>query len=415
MNRTLLLLALLIALAPSAGWSADPPAQSDIPTPKFERQVIDAKIQIGYGLAIGDVDGDGKPDILLADKKQIVWYRNPDWKRFVMAEDLTPQDNVCIAARDIDGSGKVSVAVGAGWNPSETTDPTKSGGVFYLIRPEDPTQHWEPVRLHHEVTTHRMQWVRSSKDMFHLVVVPLHGLGNKDGNGAGVRVLAYDIPKDPHGTWTTHVIEDSMHLTHNFELWWNQHAETEHVFIAGREGIGAIVFGFTAGGWRNLKGAPILSNQDMKSGAGEVRFCYLPDTFGFATIEPMHGNQVVYYPGYQGSEKFARVLVDDTLAEGHALACADLLGVHKTGRYSHQHQIVAGWRAPNKEKKVGIKLYVPLDDKGEKWQTHVIDDNQMACEDLKIADLDGDGQPDIIAAGRATHNLVIYWNRTRTR
>jgi hypothetical protein len=39
----------------------------------------------------------------------------------------------------------------------------------------------------------------------------------------------------------------------------------------------------------------------------------------------------------------------------------------------------------------------------------------MACEDLKIADLDGDGQPDIIASGRATHNLVIYWNRTKAQ
>jgi hypothetical protein len=107
------------------------------------------------------------------------------------------------------------------------------------------------------------------------------------------------------------------------------------------------------------------------------------------------------------------VLVDDTLAEGHALACADLIGSHQDGLY--RQQIVAGWRAPNKDKKVGIKLYIPLDDKGEKWQTHVIDDNQMACEDLKIADLDGDGQPDIIASGRATHNLVIYWNRTKAK
>ena len=32
----------------------------------------------------GDVDGDKKPDILMADKTQFVWYRNPDWKRFVM-------------------------------------------------------------------------------------------------------------------------------------------------------------------------------------------------------------------------------------------------------------------------------------------------------------------------------------------
>jgi hypothetical protein len=427
MNHSLAAIALLFAAIPSVARSAEPDAKSDIPTPKFERQVIDAKIQIGYGLAIGDVDGDGKPDILLADKKQIVWYRNPDWKRFVMAEDLTPQDNVCIAARDIDGSGKVSVAVGAGWNPSETTDPTKSGGVFYLIRPKDPTQHWEPVRLHHEVTTHRMQWVRTSKDIFQLVVVPLHGLGNKNGEGNGVRILAYDIPKDPHDQWTTHVIDDSMHMTHNFELWWNQHAEMEQLLIAGREGINASFSGATFGGFRARRSTQVVFNRQTNGGAGEVRLCSLATDVGHTTIEPMHGNQVVYYaakndlepdpfsekPGGRSDVKpiesnWSRHLLDDTLAEGHALGCTDFLGLKR-------QQIVAGWRAPNKDKKVGIKLYIPLDDKGEKWQAHVVDDNQMACEDLKIADLDGDGQPDIIASGRATHNLVIYWNRTKAK
>ena len=94
-------------------------------SPKFEAQEIDTNVAIGYGLAIGDVDGDRKPDILLADKKQFVWYRNGDWKRFVMAENLTESDNVCIAARDIDGDGKVEVAVGAQWNPGETSDTIK--------------------------------------------------------------------------------------------------------------------------------------------------------------------------------------------------------------------------------------------------------------------------------------------------
>ena len=66
----------------------------------------------------------------------------------------------------------------------------------------------------------------------------------------------------------------------------------------------------------------------------------------------------------------------------------------------------------DRKKRTGIKLFVPLDDEGREWQSHLIDDNQMDCEDLKVADLDGDGRPDIIASGRATHNLVIYWNRT---
>src|ERR1700704_1179480 len=128
--------------------------------PKFEPQVIDNNVSIGYALAIGDVDGDRKADILLADKKEFVWYRNGDWKRFVMVENLTESDNVCIAARDIDGDGRVEVAVGAQWNPSETSDTLKSGSVHYLIRPSDPTQRWTPVELHHEPTIHRMRWIK---------------------------------------------------------------------------------------------------------------------------------------------------------------------------------------------------------------------------------------------------------------
>ena len=62
---------------------------------------------------------------------------------------------------------------------------------------------------------------------------------------------------------------------------------------------------------------------------------------------------------------------------------------------------------------VGIKLFVPLDETGTRWQSHVIDDNTMATEDLTVADLDGDGRPEIIAAGRATNNLIIYWNRSK--
>ncbi len=43
----------------------------------------------------------------------------------------------------------------------------------------------------------------------------------------------------------------------------------------------------------------------------------------------------------------------------------------------------------------------------------LVDDNTMACEDLRLADLNGDGRIDIVAAGRATKNVVIYWNETR--
>src|SRR5690606_14162625 len=88
--------------------------------PHFEEQIIDDQVAICYALARGYVDGDGNPDILMRDKKQVVWYRNGDWKCFLMGDNLTASDDVCSAARDIEGDGKVEVAVGARWNPSET-------------------------------------------------------------------------------------------------------------------------------------------------------------------------------------------------------------------------------------------------------------------------------------------------------
>jgi hypothetical protein len=149
------------------------------PAPVFKEQLIDSSVSIGYGIALGDVDGDKKPDILLADKKQIVWYRNGDWKKFVIAENLTQFDNVCIAARDLDGDGKVEVAVGAQWNPSETSIDSLSGAVYYLARPERMDQHWEAIELPHEPTVHRMRWVKSSDGKHYLVVLPLHGTGQQ--------------------------------------------------------------------------------------------------------------------------------------------------------------------------------------------------------------------------------------------
>src|SRR5882672_9263545 len=136
--QTKLAISLLVPVC--AALAAEPPV------PNFKAVDVDTKVQIGYGVTVADVDGDKKPDILLADKNLIVWYKNPGWEKYVMAERLTPIDHVCIAATDIDGDGKAEVAVGAGWNPSDTTN---SGAVFYLVPPADRTQKWEPVKLPH--------------------------------------------------------------------------------------------------------------------------------------------------------------------------------------------------------------------------------------------------------------------------
>lgn len=163
---------------------------AELPVLKVRPQTIDAKISVGYGLAIADVDGDGQPDILLADQKQIVWYRAPKWEKFVMAENLTPKDNVCIAARDLDGDGKCEVAVGAEWAPNDTVN---SGAIFLLNAPADRTQRWTAVKL--PTSPPRTACIGCAVPMeIFPRRPPLHGRGNKNNEGVGAAFLGYEWP-----------------------------------------------------------------------------------------------------------------------------------------------------------------------------------------------------------------------------
>jgi hypothetical protein len=368
--------------------------------PIFEEQILDSEVAIGYGLAIGDVDGDGKSDILLADKKAFVWYRNGDWKKFVMAENLTASDNVCIAARDLDGDGKVEVAVGAQWNPGETSDTTKSGAVFYLIRPIDPTQKWTPKQLHHEPTTHRMRWVKNGNSA-HLIVVPLHGRGNANGAGEGVKVMAYEFPDDPAGDWKYSIIEESMHLTHNLDVIGKE--SDNEVLLGGKEGI--MHLANSGSGWQKEK-----FNLPTSPSVGELRLGDRSKNQHFlATIESMHGTTLVAYEGFGPnlqSDKIQRHVLQTQLKDGHALVAGDFLGLGFD-------QIAMGWRLPNEAGEFGVKLFVPKNGSFSEFEEHWIDKNGMACEDLQAADLDGDGKPELIASGRSTKNVKIYWNKSR--
>lgn len=267
---------------------------ADLPVPRFKAVVVDAKVEIGYGVTVADVNGDKKPDILLADKNLIVWYENPSWTKHVMAEKLTSLDHVCIAAQDIDGDGKCEVAVGAGWNPGDTLN---SGAVFYLVPPADRTQRWEPVTLPHEPTVHRMRWVKNGDGGYSLVMVPLHGRGNKPatGEGAGAKVLRYQKPANVRDAWKAETLDESMHKAHNFDpVQWDDDAAQE-ILVGGKEGVFLM----------DVKGATSAMTQltgTESGGAGEVRAGRLSAGKKFvATVEPMHGNNLVVYTAEAGS------------------------------------------------------------------------------------------------------------------
>jgi len=66
-----------------------------------------------------------------------------------------------------------------------------------------------------------------------------------------------------------------------------------------------------------------------------------------------------------------------------------------------------GWR----DQKPGVAVY-RVDREGALVSKTMVDEGGMATEDLVVADLNGDKRPEIIASGRATRNVKIYWNES---
>ena len=95
-----------------------------------------------------------------------------------------------------------------------------------------------------------------------------------------------------------------------------------------------------------------------------------------------------------------RTVLDDTLADGHALWVADVDG-------DGDDEIFAGHRGKDHR----VSMY-DFDRAKQTWNRTVLD-RDIAAQDLRGGDLDGDGTPDVVAVGGATHNVVWYRPKRR--
>ncbi len=409
---------LILAMAAlAAGVAPAPPLH-------FVAQEIDPHAgNVCYAVTAADVNGDGKLDVVAVTEDAVLWYENPSWKRHEIIRGGTEKDNVCIQPHDIDGDGRVDFALGAGWRPPDTARPST---LQWLGR--DQAGHWtiHPID-YHEPALHRLRWgdVKGTGKK-QLVVAPLQGRGTKGpnwGEGEGARVLVFEVPEDPTSkNWPHETAEDSLHTIHNLQLLDVDGDRRDEVTLACWEGV-FLLDRAPAGRWTrtllgsgNQRSAPSKGASEVKIGSLEMGFRYV------ATIEPWHGNQVVVYTRDATAYPAARVLIErgeaarqvvaEPLSWGHAVWCANLDN-------DKDDELIIGQRDPNRGAATGPRgpgvfvfdprpgTYPPVFDR------ITVDDGGMACEDALAADLDGDGKSEIIAGGRATHNVKIYWNRPR--
>jgi len=370
--------------------------------PGFNRIVADTGFRKGYQVKTADINGDLKPDIIAVSDRlpEVYWYENPGWEKHLITNKS--YRNIDIAPKDIDGDGDVDLAFATRFDLKK---PEEGGYIYWLENPENNVDPWETYFIDSIPTSHRIRWADlDGEGREELLNVPLIGFGAREPDyDKPALIRGYQIPDGPKWqAWPQIHLSDHLHMIHGVTvLRWDPDLQDDFL-TASFEGI--TLFRSEAGQHPYIRKGINLTTGKQGSrpgtGSSEIVRGKLQYSKPFlATIEAWHGNEVVvYFPESKANGSWKRQVIDNSFVDGHAIVCADL-------NFDGNDEIIAGFRGEP------FHLYIySYHPENHSWQRQLLDNGGMSAAGLAIFDFNADGFPDIVSIGSATGNVVIYEN-----
>ncbi len=388
---------LLAAIVLSAGICRA--AAADLGPVAWQRTAIPLPESIWSVEAI-DANGDGKRDLIAMGETKVFALLAPDWKPQVLFDSREPKMLYCVAL-DADDDGDLDLAVGryrvpwiefrqAKLEGKAAAEPT--GPDFSIAWLENTRKVGEPWP--HHVVDREFNGI--------------HGLWAGDIDGDGRRDLVADSIMGPKFAkslgWFQTAAPGGEQFTRNLITQGGADGRPHYLDVADLNGDGRLdlLVGDSGGGtftwWEqgSVRNQPwtkrLIANESGATNlkAGDVNGDGVPDVVASCG----HGTGVYWFEG----PAWKRHLIDAELRDPHALAIGDFDGDDDldvaTASFGTK---LARWYVND-----GVGGFAAHDlDTG----------NDQQAYDLKTADLDGDGRPDLIIAGRETRNVVWYRNK----
>jgi hypothetical protein len=364
------------------------------PPARFAEHTIATGLTGGYQVVVADLNHDGKPDViaLASGLPELVWYENPTWERHVIVGNQAGMINCAVAGSDSEGIPEIVLASGFSMQPK------KSAGIVSVLRRNgDPRNFWTATEIDRIPASHRLRTADIDGSGKRVVInAALAAADAEPPDFRGDAPLVFYHP----GEWKRQPITpQNSGLVHGiYIIDWDGDGRDE-ILTAGFEGIHLFKLG-KDGQWTRTEIAKGDPAPWPKSGSSDVAVGKLGKERFLAAIEPWHGNQVAVYR--RSGAAWQRVVIDSSLVDGHTIQAADLNG---DGR----DEVIAGYRGEGHS----VYIYYAEDAASTRWSKRVLDQGGMGAAACAVADLNGDGRPDIACIGTAGANLKWYENLGR--